>query len=492
MRSLENGSQQNLLLQNEWKVGEAKKVVNFDPWIYATHSERLAILEEDLSTYFAECLMLSTAGNVTLDKEKGFLHKSGVAYRDLTKGAVKHYSSNPDAVERFEAEGLGFERAQELVEYFMKIGAPLPPFIIGSPPGNVYDVGEKHSKSMTYVAVPLGYDDLGRPLYKLIAIPTKEISVSDHWSIENEVSNIQKSLQILGMVGVENSAIGLVQLPALLEDLPTALKRLAKALQFESWDDIESDIRTSSLLEIDNDRTSIRRKSMLNWATRTIRQLVADGQPRSEFESFQETIRQVFAAERGGKYATDEYIDSELVVLEMEQLFVGNGGNPEYAKLFVKQNLNELMINESNSWVYGDLSYRETVYLLAQRVRGNVMGWIRGNVEAFDSYVGTGCGGGGSRNDIGFDRFDLNYENPTYSGFDTVNNYQTNDTVESASSPDDIVVTLDSGETYVLKIRDGWECNGEGCDKVSSHQSRVRIGVCHICEFCDPNVHKAE
>lgn len=63
---------------------------------------------------------------------------------------------------------------------------------------------------------------------------------------------------------------------------------------------------------------------------------------------------------------------------------------------------------------------------------------------------------------------------------------------ETISSPDDIVITLDSGETYVLKIREGWGCNGEGCDRVSSHQTKVRIGVCHICEFCDPNCHKAE
>ena len=63
---------------------------------------------------------------------------------------------------------------------------------------------------------------------------------------------------------------------------------------------------------------------------------------------------------------------------------------------------------------------------------------------------------------------------------------------ETVSSPDDIVITLESGETYVLKIREGWECNGEGCDRVSNHETKVRIGVCHICEYCDPNCHKAD
>lgn len=494
MRSQEVVSQQKSILQSEWVVGEPKKVVNFDPWIYAIHSDRLNILEEDLGTYFAECLMLSTAGVVTLDKKRGFLHKSGVAYRELTKRAVKHYASNPNAVERFTAEGVGFDRGQALVEYFVDLGAPLPPFIISSPPGNVYDVGEKYSKSLTYAAIPLGYDDLGRPKYKLVAIPTKEIAVADHWSLENEVANIQRSLEILGLTGIEISANGLVEFPGLLPgllELPEALNKLAVGLGFESWDDIEKDIRTSSLLEIDNDRTSSRRKSMLRWAANTIRQLVADGQSKPEFESLQETLRQVFAAERGGKYTTDEYIDLEKVELELEQLFVGNGGNPEYAKLFVKQTKKEIGFNDNLSWSSSNLSYDQTVYMLAQRVRGNMMGWIGANADALDSYVGTGCGAGGSKNEFGLDRYSFGYEQPTMTdifGYETA----TTTSTETASSPDDIVVTLDSGETYILKIRDGWGCNGDGCDRVSNHQTMVRIGECHICEFCDPNVHKAD
>ena len=480
---------QSLVLQQEWVVSEPKKVVNFDPWIYATHSDRLDILEEDLGTYFAECLMLSTAGVVTLDKDKGFLHQSGVAYRDLNARAIKHYESNPEAVERFSAEDIGFDRGKTLVEYFIEIRAPLPPFVIASAPGNVYDVGEKHSKSLTYVAIPLGFDSTNRPLYKLVAIPTKEIEVSDHWYIEQEVANIQRSLEILSLKEVELTANGLVQLPLWL--LPNSLDMLAKYLEFDSWDDIEKDIRTSSLLEIDNDKTSRRRKSMLSWATNTIRRLVVDGQPKSEFESLQETLRQVFAAERGGKYATDEYFDPGQVLLEMEQLFVGNGGSPEYAERFVKQAQKEVGFNNSVSWANDDLGYDQTVYLLAQRVRGNMMGWIGGNADALDSYVGTGCGGGGHKNEFGTDRYSLGYEKPTMTD---VFGYETTTTTssETASSSDDIVVTLDSGETYILKIREGWGCNGDGCDRVSNHQTGVRIGECHICEFCDPNVHKAD
>jgi len=434
VRSLEVESQQSLLLQNEWVVGEPKQVVNFDPWIYATYSDRLSILEEDLGTYFAECLMLSTAGEITLDRERGFLHKSGVAYRELTQRAIKHYASNPDAVERFAAEGVGFDRGQALVEYFVELKAPLPPFIITSPPGNVYDVGEKHSKSLTYVAIPLGYDELGRPKYKLIAIPTKEIAVTDHWSIENKVADIQRSLEILGLTGIEISANGLVEFPGLLSgllELPDSLDKLAVGLGFKSWKDIEKDIRASSLLEMDSDRTSSRRKSMLSWATNTIRQLVADGQPKSEFESLQETLRQVFAAERGGKYATDDYQDLEQVTLEMEQLFVANGGSPEYAELFVKQTQKRMGIKENTRWVNDNLSYTETVYLLAQRVRGNMMGWIGGNADALDSYVGTGCGGGGPKNEFGMDKYSFGYEQPTMTD---IFGYETTTTTTSESS----------------------------------------------------------
>lgn len=62
---------------------------------------------------------------------------------------------------------------------------------------------------------------------------------------------------------------------------------------------------------------------------------------------------------------------------------------------------------------------------------------------------------------------------------------------KSTTSDGDIVITLPDGTTYVLTIRDGWKCNSEGCGRVSNHESKVRIGECHICEYCDPNVHKA-
>lgn len=403
----------------EWKVaptGEAanfRTVVNFDPWIYAIHSDSLPTLDDDLGKYFAECLMLSTQGEMVLDKDEGFLHSSGVSYRKLIDRAIKHYEGNQVAVERFFAEGLGFDRGQKLVEYFMELGAALPPFIITSPPGNTYDVGEKYSKSMTYVAIPCGYDVMGRPKFRLVSIPTKEISVNDHWVIVNEVANIQRSLEIFGMEKPDITANGLVQLPGLLpsiKELPDSLDRLAKALNFQSWDDIEKDIRTASLLEMDNDRTRIRRKSMLSWAARVIRELVADGQSKVEFDALQETLRQVFAAERGGKYTTDIYLDHERVVLEIEQLFVGNGGSPEYAKLFVKHSMKQVAMRQSVSWANGDLSYNDSIYLLAQRVRRNMIGWIGGNADALDTYVGTGCGsGGGSTRQL--DTFSIGYHN---------------------------------------------------------------------------------
>ncbi len=467
-------------------VAEPKKVVNFNPWIYATNADRLAILDVDLKTYFAECLMLSTEGIVTLDKEQGFLHESGVAYRELTRRAIKHYASNPDAVERFAAEGVGFDHAQKIVEHFIAIQAPLPPMIIASPPGNVYDVGDKYSKSLTYALIPLGFDNLSRPLYRLIAIPTKEISIVNHWRIENEVANIQRTLEILGLDKAEVTANGLVKLSALME-LPDALKRLANDLQFESWDAIEQDIRTSSLLEKDNDRTSQRRKSMLRWSADTIRDLVRDGQPESEFNSLQETLRQVFAAERGGKYTSDKYLEPDKVILEMEQLFVGNGGSSEYATLFIKQaqkieKLNNMNLNEA----------RKIMFLLAHGEQRNMMEWINKNPEALDSYVGTGCGSGGlDKKNRSRDLLSSRGQDQIPSRYDLIDGDMDSDG-ESSSSPDDIVVTLDSGETYVLKIREGWKCNFEGCDKVSNHETKVRIGICHICEYCDPNVHKAD
>jgi hypothetical protein len=63
---------------------------------------------------------------------------------------------------------------------------------------------------------------------------------------------------------------------------------------------------------------------------------------------------------------------------------------------------------------------------------------------------------------------------------------------ETATSSEDITITLDSGETYVLKIRDGWKCISEGCNQVSNYETKLRMGPCKICEDCDPNCHKAD
>lgn len=53
-----------------------------------------------------------------------------------------------------------------------------------------------------------------------------------------------------------------------------------------------------------------------------------------------------------------------------------------------------------------------------------------------------------------------------------------------------ITVTLSSGETYTLEVKEGERC--VNCSRVSGYDPRLLIGPCKLCENCDPNVHKAD
>lgn len=117
----------------------------------------------------------------------------------------------------------------------------------------------------------------------------------------------------------------------------------------------------------------------------------------------------------------------------------------------------------------------------------DISGWYIHN--GGDKYLNKRTGCSLDRINLGDrDLFANQWTQYTRSDFGTDNNIAETTT----SSTGDIVVTLADGTTYTLSIRPGWKCVGHGCGKISSQETKVRIGDCHICEFCDPNVHKAD
>lgn len=465
-------------LAQEWAMGEQKQLVNFDPYIYAINPDRLDIMPEDVGKYFFECLMLSTLNTVTIDPEKGFLHTSGAAYNELFSRAIEHYSSNPEAIERFRAEWDGFKRAQQLIQVCAEEYGVLPPIVLASPPGKVYDVGMEHTKSVTYVGVPIGYDDQQRPNYKLYSVPTKELEVQKHWSVVEAVADVQTSLQLLSESMTEITPNTVVAMPVILESVESSLTMLAQLLGFPSWESIEIDVQASSLLDKEYDRTSMRRKAMINWSVAIIHKLVADGQSKPEFEALQETLRQVFAAERGSKYTDRRYEDVDQVILEMEQLFVGNGGDPRYARQFVVQ---EIQYQQAH-WLNKDLSYEQSVYLLANNVRSAMLGWIGGNPLARDSYMGTACGRGGTSNL--FDRWNV-LDSNRYSREHMTNISNGLDIMQDSFSTTSTVLEYSSSN--------GDEPDGLHEGKIEyhpgtcavCHQRRKKVGSCGYCTYCE-------
>ncbi len=237
--------------KDSWQVIEPRKVVNFEPWIYAIKSDRLAILREDIEKYLAESLMITTPRLAIVDKEKGFLHASGATYNELFSRSIEYYHSNPAAVERFQAEWEGFVRAQKLIEGYYGLYGVLPPLVLASPPGEVYDVGEKHTKSVTYVGLPVGFDERQRPNYMLYSIPTMEIGVGEHWDLVVSVADVQTSLAILSESMEEITSNTVVSMPAILQSMETSTDAIALAVGLETWEKIllaSASLRTAVLI----------------------------------------------------------------------------------------------------------------------------------------------------------------------------------------------------------------------------------------------------
>jgi hypothetical protein len=233
------------------------------------------------------------------------------------------------------------------------------------------------------------------------------------------VAYVQTSLQLLAASMQEITPNTVVSMPELFTSLESSLSNLAVSLGFSSWEAIENDTQASVMLDGEYDRTKDRRKGMIEWSVGVIRQLVNDAQPKEEFEALQETLRQVFAAERGSKYVEQ---DLATVLLEMEQLFVGNGGNARYTSLLVARELlrtSDIRFSRRDHDLHGE----DHVYTLALSARNAMLSWIGSNPLAHDSYIGTGCGSAGPNTLMGADSRSSFYERPTYSGFDMMQNF---------------------------------------------------------------------
>lgn len=364
-------------------VSSDSKLVNFSSWLYWQNRDQAAYIRKGVSSFLAESLLLPRVERVIVDPSLGFVDKDdGRVYNDVFDRAIRHYSFNEQLRDRFIAEKKGFDNSKKLIEFMYASTGELPPIVIASPPGEVYQASEKeNTKSVTFVAIPEGVID-GRPEYILYTIPTFEIELEAHWSMVEKVSRVTESMIILNY-GMENiSPESVVAFPSLLEEMDTALEELAESLGFDNWADIEQKGNIASRFEREKSSTDLRRTLLISWFTNLISNHVSEGKNRREFDELDDLMRLVFAGERGGLFLTEDFEDLQQVTRYLESLVEADDSYGQY-------------ISDSRDYEFSSSAKYTPL--------ASLYWWIMSNDTARDSYLGTGCGAGGfdMRNDPG-------------------------------------------------------------------------------------------
>lgn len=405
-------------------------------------------------------------------------------YSEVMKRSVSYWRERGDeeAAYRFEMELVGMQQLALLVSRRVKENtSEKARFIIGSDPGSTYKTQEG-SKSVVFVGEVESLSHEGI-VYRQYAIPLELLSLLSLYENLVKIGDVEQTKQYSNITLGELTAENLVAYPIAIVG---TLNRVAEVFGKQNWDQIVE--QAEEQLRLENDILAIpRRNEFINRYTSLIFNAIKRGESGEYLNTIDESMRRVFALEAGAR----DYL----------------GMSPESVGVEVEKNILAVLAQKEGllrrNADYHRIEVFENTYNISYVEVMKYYSWMIG---AFNSNpnamraLSTGCGGGLSISKdtnrysevVGANE----YSTSTYSGSDMMQNYGyqegTTTYTESSISSEEIVVHLEDGTTYVLKIREGWKCAGEGCGRISSNQSHVRIGECCICEFCDPNVHRGD
>ncbi len=289
-----------------------RRVVFFDPDVYEGRGVSLEQFREEVLTFLAEHLMKPTRRYADYTEGEWY-HPDGRSYTEFFRSAARS-ARNGEVKARFFAEGVGWERAKE-------IAANGDPFVILSPPGDVYRTAGG-AKSMTFVALPVR-GEVGEKgaRYAVYSIPSEELRVGEH---------VAAALAMVGRIS-ERDPNALVATPYLATASLGALDSLACGLGYESFAVIGR--HAEEVLAAEGDGfASERRGQMVEFFARAFDELQGSVWYGSEERAkrrraLSDVMHYYFSLEAGAEFVGREFreIEGEIKQYIWDEVFKGDG-----------------------------------------------------------------------------------------------------------------------------------------------------------------------
>lgn len=355
--------------QVEWKVApqefEFKDEVSvfFDVDSYKGKVIPLPQLNEEIFTYFAEHLRRPTSRKAYWNGKR-WRHPDGTNYSDVFMLAAET-ARTPIIRERFEAEGLGWERGGMLAEKEL-------PFLLISLPGGVYRT-KYGAKNMTFLVEYIGIEN-GEKMYQVTSIPSHEM---------NAVEHTKAVMSVVGEV-VDGDPNFLISNPlvavALLDGINkmSNLDQMANYLGYMNYQEITKLAQKS--LEVEGDSFSGERRNLM---VEYFAQAFYDAQSNVFYsEQKREVIQKVLADKMRYYFALEA--GSELIGKTFEEL-----------REQISQNISDgvtLIEHARSRKNVVTLTNSQVLELWEIQERENWrMRILRSNEKALESYRATGC-----------------------------------------------------------------------------------------------------
>lgn len=465
------------LLKHESLECESKFSRDFDSNLFNSNTP-LGEIKHKVASYMGEKLFMPRAEEVRI----GYDGSLDPEYVRVMETSISYWNAqgDMDSAYHFSMELEGMKNlATHVSRRIASDRGDTSRYIIGSDPGETYKTKDG-AKTVIFVGEVdrLENDYIS---YRQLAIPVELLSLLTLFEKIQKVGDIALTEKISGLALGELTSENLVAYPVAILSI---LNDIAIEFGHSSWEVILERANDQLRLEKDSTAKERREEMIANYSAR-IYQSLQQSKSSEYINTIDESMRRVFAIEAGAR----DYLGMDLSRVNAIIESSLRDTAADIRGIFTKN------VTQEQIYIF-EHEYQTTLTDLFEYRNWMVNVFLTNPLAS--RALATGCGGGLSISGIGGENIGdvIGYDSTSsVSYLMQADGYQETSTGSfgtESSSPEDIEITLDSGEKYVLKIRDGWSCNGEGCGRVSSHATRVRIGVCKICEFCDPNVHKAD
>lgn len=456
----------------DWRVASPEREFtrDFDGQLYTWEHTDISYeqIVEHLRRYLVEKLMKPARQEMWV----GFNGELDPEYEKRMQNAIDYWTERGDvkAVSQFSQELAGMRNMAILVARNKQDSGNFPNVVVASHPGDFYVGKNSFRKVVTNIGVG-GEEVAGGYIYSYITVPSHYVSIAPYYDHLQMVSDVNATSETLQQAMGPLSAEALVAFPLLLRNHVRALENLATYLGYESWEAIEA-LAAQQMLDMEDPVAFSRREAMVTDLARRLWDAKTGGDEQM-LADISDAAGTLFAMEYGSVYRGKGV---DFVRGEVERML----------RVVVAQRTKVFEMQNATVWMAYNPDFLELL-----EYRNRMTRIMQTNLKVQEG-MATGCGGANNFLQGGYGQ--ESYDTTTYAGFEMMSifGYQegTTTSTSTAQLASEIVVTLSSGETYTLKVKEGEKCLN--CGAKSGHTPLCRIGPCGVCENCDPNVHRAD